>query len=159
MFKWWGSDYDKSGSRGLSTLAYYSALLSPTGSPAPFAGRKIRETAAITDIDDSCYTKTNAQAVGIPPVTAADVARSWSVQNDNTYGYDRMGWNPSIVRFYQIYAGSGCTTTVKQTMQINNSNNSWTTYRTNSIIWTVTPASWSEKRDNAFAALNPYPAR
>jgi hypothetical protein len=126
----------------------------------PFSGRNVKEVGS--NVADGCYNNLNAAlaaSVRIKPIANSSLASNWNIQLDNSYGPDEMGYGPAITRFYQQYVGE-CMMTINQMMQIS-TDSAYRTYQTNTVVFKVTPGSYSVQRDNnqpaSLASKSPWP--
>lgn len=111
-----------------------------------YAGLQVQEQPGTGS--GTCYQQVSNSAVAEITTTNGS---SWNVQDDNTWGYDVIGFPPSAVTYYQKHLppGVSCTVSVQTQMQIQSASGSsgWVPYGSPlTLTFSVTPSGTGVKR-------------
>lgn len=126
--------------QGYYTIANFTQTLSP--STVSFSGRSVEEFDGGGGTDD-CWTPQSPYAKA-DHVTPAP--NPWSVDSNNTWGPDQVGFVPSPIAYYRAAGRAPCTVTVTQRMAIS-CGVSNLTYKFNTMVITIGTNSISITRD------------
>jgi hypothetical protein len=114
--------------QGYPTVANFIQTLPP--STASFSGRTVEEFDGGTEPgQDGCFFPESQ----VPEARPLRAAPPWSVNSNNTWGPDQIGYGPLEVQYYRNHLRAPCTVTVIQRMAIS-CGVSRLTYKFNTIV-------------------------
>jgi hypothetical protein len=95
----------------LPTVQKWMQTLTP--SSVSFSGRTVKQFPSGTGTDDCWFLGSD-----VPKHLQVSEGQSWTVNSDNTWGPDGVGWPPFAVNYYRSFNRHPCSTSVTQRMDI-----------------------------------------
>ncbi len=134
--------WDTGNSPPLPTVGMWQQTLSDTSGDI-FSGYSLQETDAGGGVD-TCWWP---GSIYLPTTTLPPPNGPWTVNDNNTWGYDYVGRGPAKVAYYRAQGKAPCGVTLHQQMQIQCSDDSWQNYGTvNTLQGSLTATTVTSKR-------------
>ena len=129
-------------SQNIPTYYNFRALLIG----ASFTGRKVHEDAGSNEVDTCWFNgSTYPQYTGLRQ-------SEWTVESNNTYGDDTVGWHWQPVDYYRQQNRAPCQWEITQQMEINRPGGNWAWYKTNRLKAGFTNTTVWAERDGEYAS-------